>query len=234
VSAAIVRQTLSDQVADAVVALIYDEGLRPGDEMPTEGALAERLGVSRIVVREAMRTLRAHQIVDGGQGRPARVRVPDATLLGRLFDYSLRQEAITFPQLLATRRTIETELAAAAAANGLDPTDAEEARETLARMAAATGEDELDAFIAADLAFHSLIADASGNTLLALVLRGLERLLLAAREATHRRRLAEGRSVQEVLDAHRRILEAILARDPDAARAAMLEHLRQTAMDAPR
>lgn len=233
-STGIVRRTLSDQVADAVVALIYEEGLRPGDAMPTEGTLAERLGVSRIVVREAMRTLRAYQVVDGGQGRPARVRVPDAGLLGLLFEYSLRQRAITFPQLLATRRTIETELAAAAAANGLEPAAEQDARETLARMASAHGLAGLDAFIAADLAFHDAIADASRNTLLALLLRSLERLLLAAREATHRRRLAEGRSVQEVIDAHRRILEAILARDPSAAREAMLEHLSQTAMDAPR
>lgn len=232
-SVGLVRQTLSDQVADALVEYIFDEGLRPGDTMPTEGALATRLGVSRIVIREAMRTLRACQILDVGQGRPARVRVPDATLLGLLFDYSLRQEAITFPQLLATRRTIEAELAAAAADSGLDREAEYAARATLAEMAAAQGQEGLERFVAADLAFHNIVADASQNTLLALLLRGLERLLITARDTTHRRRLAEGRSVQEVVDAHQRILEAVVARDAPAARAAMIAHLEQTAMDVP-
>lgn len=233
-AAVMVRHTLSDQVADAVVELIFQAGLRPGDAMPTERVLEERLGVSRIVVREAMRTLRACQIVDGGQGRAARVRVPDGALLGRLFDYSLRQHAIAFADLLATRRTIEAELAAAAAVAGLSHGAERRARATLADMAAAQGLDDVDEFTGADLAFHYVIADAADNALLALLLRGMERLLLAARVSTHRRRLAEGRSVLEVVDAHRRILDAILARDPVAARAAMIDHLEQTAADAPR
>jgi DNA-binding FadR family transcriptional regulator len=233
VGIAIVRTTLADQAADAIVELIFEEGLRPGDPLPAEADLASRLGVSRVVVREATRTLRARQILDSGQGRVARVRVPDASLLGQLFEYAFRQQSISFPDLLQARRVIEGELAALAAERGLRPEAEARARDAIAAMGRAEGPEDLEAFIAADLIFHYVIADASGNALLTLLLRGLERLLHAARVASHRTRFAEGRSVQAVVEAHERILEALLAGDPERARQAMAAHLDETARDNP-
>jgi len=232
-AASITRLTMADQVADAIVGMIYAEGLRPGAPLPAEGELAGRLGVSRVVVREATRNLRARRILDSGQGRVARVSVPDGALLGQLFEYAFRQNSISFPDLVQARRAIEAELAAAAARAGLGGEGEARARATIERMGRAQRPEDLEAFIAADLAFHYVVADAAGNALLSLLLHGLEPLLHAGRAASHLARIAAERPIDEVVDAHAEILAAVLARDAEDARRAMLRHLDQTAVDAP-
>src|SRR5579872_2722160 len=69
-------------VTHKIIALIREQGLKPGAPIPSEGALALTFGVSRAVIREALRSLAALTLIDVGNGRRARVCVPDASVLG--------------------------------------------------------------------------------------------------------------------------------------------------------
>jgi GntR family transcriptional repressor for pyruvate dehydrogenase complex len=77
----VARTTLADQVAEGLIAQIGRMGLNVGDEIPPESEIAQEFGVNRLVVREAIRTLAAREILVSSQGRPARVSTPSARTL---------------------------------------------------------------------------------------------------------------------------------------------------------
>jgi GntR family transcriptional regulator, transcriptional repressor for pyruvate dehydrogenase complex len=225
---AVTRRTLSDQVADGIVDMLVARGLGPDESIGSEQELAAQFGVSKLVVREAIRTLAARGILRPSQGKPATVQVPGSDILAQLLEFRMHFTELGLEDLLATRRLIEGELAFEAAA---DPAGAwsTDARAALDRMRAAVG--ELDRFIAADLDFHRAIAWGGRNELLRLVLESLEGLLLTTRQATMQGRAARGKDDAGVIAAHARILDAIEAGDAEGARDAMHAHLDETLRD---
>jgi GntR family transcriptional repressor for pyruvate dehydrogenase complex len=224
----VTRRTLSDQVADGIVDMLVARGLGPDESIGSEQELAAQFGVSKLVVREAIRTLAARGILRPSQGKPATVQVPGSDILAQLLEFRMHFTELGLEDLLATRRLIEGELAFEAAA---DPTGAwsADARAALDRMRAAVG--DLDRFIAADLDFHRAIAWGGRNELLRLVLESLEGLLLTTRQATMQGRAARGQGDAGVIAAHARILDAIEAGDAEGARDAMHAHLDETLRD---
>jgi DNA-binding FadR family transcriptional regulator len=221
----VTRRTLSDQVADGIVEMLVARGLGPDESIGSEQELAAQFGVSKLVVREAIRTLAARGILRPSQGKPATVQVPGSDILAQLLEFRMHFTELGLEDLLAARRLIEGELAFEAA---VDPEGAwsADARRALDRMRAAVG--DLDRFIAADLDFHRAIAWGGRNQLLGLVLESLEGLLLTTRQATMQGRAARGKGDDGVIAAHARILDAIEAGDADGARAAMHAHLDET------
>lgn len=224
------RRTLSDQVADAILEEIIEQGLQPGTSLPSERVLAERFQVNRLVIREATRTLVAREFLDSGQGRPARVRLPSGSTLAQVISFHLKLRRVQPEDVLHARRFIETELAAEAAMV------VREKRGDVAAIAAALDHmhevtDDIEAFVRWDLAFHREIAELSGNGLLSLLLAGLEGLLLEVRRISYRSSRRLGDDQLRALDHHRRILEAIRSGDPGAARRAMEAHIVETVDD---
>ncbi|MBO2465412.1 FadR/GntR family transcriptional regulator [Actinomadura violacea] len=223
------RSTLADEVVQEIITRIETLGLGPGDEIPPEGELAREFGVNRLVVREAIRTLVAREILVSSQGRPSRVSVPSARVFGQILEFRLRQHSLGLHDLTQTRNVIEGELARLAARRPDGERDTTPARDILERQRAA-GQDRAR-FIELDIAFHAAIAELAGNELLRLLLESLADVLRAEREASYDGRVRRGEKHALTLDAHASILDAIDRGDPDEAATAMSRHLRETVLD---
>lgn len=214
------RATLADRVADALMADIYERSLRPGAILPSEADMAKTFGVSRLVVREAVRTLVAREVLDSGQGRPARVREPSSHILTQLFEYHLRQRSLDVAQIVGTRGLLEGQIAYDAAIavrdQGRDPASLFAALERMRNEATGTR-----TFLAADDVFHSALAELADNPVISLIMQGLHGLMNEARELSHAGNLATHGSQELALEEHQAVAEAVRAGEADAARVAM-------------
>lgn len=189
----------------------------PNDLLPSQGELAATLGVSRIVVREAMKHLEAEGLIDIAQGRRIRVKPAGPQASVRTLEAMLRRSDGSLAHLLEVRRPLEGEIAALAAER-IRPEELETLASTLIDLKALR---TLDRRVDADLLFHRTLAVATRNPVFPLLLDTLAGLMRASRYAsigTH--------GVDAAVEGHEEILAALRARDPKAAREAMLRHLR--------
>lgn len=218
------RGKLRDAVVQAVLDRIRTEGLVPGDALPPERVLAVELGVSRTVVREGLTSLEMQGVLELVPGRKPVVVRRFERAFAETLGHAVGQDSARLGELLEVRRIVEPEAAALAAVRAT--------AEELAAMQRAVDEmdahlDATEGYVDADVAFHEALLSASGNQLLAEMLRPAAGLLVESR------RLSVGarRPPASALDEHRRILAAIRAGDPAVARAAVAEHLSATALD---
>lgn len=224
------RQSLADQVADALLSMIVDGRLLVGDPLPPTADLADRFAVSRTVVREALADLAGRGIIERSQGREAVVSSPGPTQLQELLSFRLRREGVGPTALTEFRQAVEL-LSVAKAAERVRAGSvevAEEVGDALAAMVDAKGE---VAFHDADIAFHRTVAEASGNVLVQLVLDAVVGVMRELRPQYFRGHAKRGRSLAVIVSEHRRIAEAIQAGDASAAQTAMTEHLAASARD---
>jgi GntR family transcriptional repressor for pyruvate dehydrogenase complex len=213
------RVRLSDTVVDQLLSALGEGRLAPGAELPAESELARSFGVSKTVVREALGRLAVMGVVHIQQGRPTTVCMPSAAPLTALLDLTLRLRPDGVRQAIELRRALETEIAGLAAENAT-PHDIDELHALLGRMREHA--EGLDTWVEADYAFHRKLAEISGNELMHFLMQAIEK---PAREAM--RRLTERREMRNApatLARHVAIVEAIAARDPTAAKAAMHVH----------
>jgi GntR family transcriptional repressor for pyruvate dehydrogenase complex len=221
--------TLTDQAVELLESLILDQALPPGALLPSQGALAEQLGVSRLVIREATRTLEARGLLETAQGRRLAVAAPSPDALSHLLDLAIRRDSDALLDLIDVRLAIEVHVARLAAgratADEIDPMEAaivamEELRS-----------DDLDSLVAVDLDFHFGLVRAAGNDLLRLLVEALVEPLRVSRRQSFRGLRNRGLEIGFVVSAHRCILDAVRAHDPERAAQAMAEHLRETLAD---
>jgi GntR family transcriptional repressor for pyruvate dehydrogenase complex len=216
-----VRRT---RVYEAVVAqiqrLIADGRLQVGDRLPPERELAERFGVSRTSVRDAIRVLELVGLVEPRQGEGTVVRDLSPDSLVTPVVSLLARSRTLLADLLDVRKMIEPGLAARAAihasAQDLQTLDQIFARQ---RDRGSQGQRAIEA----DSEFHATIATAANNR---VILRILDVLMDLLRESRERSLQVAGRR-QRSLAGHRRILAALHRRDPKAAEAAMRQHLEE-------
>lgn len=214
----------SEVVVDGIKDMITSGRLSAGSRLPVEKDLAEDLGVSRGSLREGVRALVLMGVLETRQGAGTYVTALDpATLLGPLAVLVDLQRPGDVVDLMTVRRVLEVEAAGRAA---LRISDAElaEADDVLAEMEAMIKQDVVDhdAVMEADVAFHRVIANASGNPTLSALIDGVASRTVRARlwRALHVEGV-ESRTHAE----HHAILAALRARDPDAARLRMGVHL---------
>lgn len=217
------RTSLTEQASEAIVELIAERNLKAGDPLPGSGELAEMLGVSVPVVREAMAGLAAIGLLERHQGRESTVATPDASHLGRLFTLRVVGSAVDDERLQQFREIVEVGNARLAARNRT-PELVEAIDAALAVLAGAESADELHA---ADVAFHATVARATDNDLCELVLESLEPLLSRLRPRIWNGWVVQGGEFGPIVEAHRRILEAIRDGDEAEAGTAMADHLQQ-------
>lgn len=217
------RTSLSEQVVELLQRYIDDHDLEVGDPLPTEFVLAELFGVSRTVIREATKTLAALGVVDTQSGRRLRLRRPSSDVLSVYFTNVLRLDDSAVMELLEVREALETYAVRAAAQNRDD--DDVLRLEALERAMASHIENDKPTFIDEDVAFHSLIAKTSGNTVLVFLVEGLRDAMKASiAQGLHARRVRA--DLDTITHAHRNIVEAVRRRDEDAAATAMRHHFR--------
>jgi|SRR5689334_2234468 GntR family transcriptional repressor for pyruvate dehydrogenase complex len=209
-----------EQVAEQIRRLIGSGALKPGDLLPPERELAEKLGVGRSSVRDAVRTLEVMGILEPRQGHGTVVRDLSADALVVPLASVLQHKRVLVADLLDVRRMIEPHLAARAATNATED-EVRYMAAVLERHEAklARGEEAVDE----DSEFHYAIAMAARN---AVVLRVLDVLMDLLRESRSRSLQVPGRPKRS-FDGHRRILRAIQRRDAGAAEAAVHKHLQE-------
>ena len=208
--------SLVDEVCLQLSSRIRSEHADGEGWLPPERTLAEQLGVSRPVVREATKRLELQGMLEIRHGSGIKMVNRLHAPLNRAVTLLLPNEIERLRQLTETRLILEPSLARLAAAR-MNARNRKQLRAIHQRLIAAeTSEDA----IPADMDFHRAIADFSGNAILHLLLDSLADL--------HRSSLARGYervSTSNAVAQHEEILAALEARDGDAAARAMHEHL---------
>lgn len=210
----------SDRVARAILDGIAESGLRPGQTLATETELLARHGVSRPTLRESLRILEmlGAVVLRPGPGGGIVVGEPGIDRLAHGLSVFLRLRQVPFRAVLEARQAIEPALAGEAAMRA-SAADCEALDASIARMRAIR--DDQEAFIEENRRFHDVIARASGNAVLATF---WETISVIASGEDHGVRYSASNQ-RHVADAHRRIVAAIRARDPEAAARAMSAHV---------
>lgn len=221
----IVRRKLSDEVFARLKAMITSGELQPGDEMPSERELMERFGVGRPAIREAMQALAGMGLVVISHGERAKVLELTAQSIFRQMDVTakimLAKSSDTLEHLKSARIFFERGMAREAALRS-DAKDIASLREVLERQHASLGDAE--AFIAADMEFHTRIARISRNPIYIAV----SEAMLAWLKEYHTEMLIWTGKEKFTLAEHEEIITCLEAGDPDAAEQAVLKHLERS------
>ncbi len=212
--------SLVSRAMEAVKLHIREAGMRVGDTLPGEGYFAEKLGVSRAVMREAFGGLAALRLIDVANGRRAKVGALDGSVMAASLDHALSTSQIKVTDVWDVRRTIEMRTAALAARNA---TPVQAAR--IVALAEAMGKDEQphEETTEDDIEFHLAIAEASGNALFnQIVVSFVPLMRIAVPRAWSTRRTEEER--RDILARHKRLAWAIANHDPAEAESCMAAH----------
>ena len=219
------KERLYQEIVDQIQQQILSGALKPGDQIPAERDLAERFGVSRTAVREAIKSLTEKGLIEVFVGRgtfvtnlsPDRV-VESMTLL-------LRNEPHGIASLQEARDMLEGPTARRAAERRTEA--------HLARLRALQAELEEERamsprLVDGDTEFHVELARASGNPVLVLLTQTIMGLLRT--ERLYREDLDFERALPAAFARHREIIDAVANGDGDRAEQAMVEHLAQIAL----
>ena len=216
---AIRRSKVYEEVARQIRNHIF-ENLKPGDVLPPERELAQRFGVSRSSVRDAIRSLELIGLLEPQQGRGTVVCEPSAEALAGPLTAVILQKRKLVGELLDVRKIVEPALARRAAQHVSDAHIAD-LEELLERQSSKVASGELA--IAEDNDFHYRIALAANNAVLLQIVDVLMDMLQETREKSLQ---TVGRG-QKSLAGHRRILSALKRRDPAASEKAVRQHLEE-------
>ncbi|WP_418315451.1 FadR/GntR family transcriptional regulator [Piscinibacter sakaiensis] len=218
---AAVPERLSDRLAARLIEQIERGALRPGDRLPTELQLAESHGVSRSVVREAVHRVKARGLLVARQGSGVYVSQP-AAHQPLAFDPQVLESMTAVVQVVELRRVLEGEMAALAAERATRSQVAGLRRALKAiDTANDAGRDGLDE----DMGLHRAIGAATGNPQFTRLLAFLEQYLREAMRVTKGNEARRADFMRQVREEHAALVEAIAARDPQAARQAAIAHL---------
>jgi GntR family transcriptional regulator, sialic acid-inducible nan operon repressor len=215
------RRKLFEQVASHLEREILQGKLKPGDRLPPERDLQARFGVGRPAIREALITLQRSGLVEIGNGAPARVARPkvEAIVAGMIpAVHQMLAGAEGQRQLQGVRLFMEVGLVRHAALSAT-PAQLEKLREALGVNREAVG--DVENFIRTDVAYHFVFAEIIGNPVFVALHDAMSAWLLQQRQIA----LQEPGEDERGYEAHERIYQAVVARDPDAAEAAMRDHL---------
>ncbi|MBZ2199163.1 FadR/GntR family transcriptional regulator [Occultella gossypii] len=207
---------------EAIKDLILAEGLRPGDPMPTETALCERLGTSRSSVREAIRTLASLDIVEVRHGHGTFVGGLSLAPLVNGLIFRARSDAHqdlrTLREVLDVRTALDLSMADKLIAEHSGTEDEQLSRlvEAMTRKAAAG-----ELFLEEDRAFHHLLLDKVDNTLITELVGAFWTIHTDLQPHLG---VAPGADIVETARAHGQMLEAVQAGDADAYREAVRAH----------
>lgn len=195
----------------------------PGMVLPTERALAEKLGVGRPAIRESIKALSILDVLESRRGDGTYLKSLDRLRLGLPTKVELGTRDFNLLDLLEVRKMIEPKAAKLAAARATES----HLKRIEAQCVKVQQAESWASVTEHDLQLHTAIIDAAGNPILSEFNSALTRLLHRSREITGAR--ASDRS--QMLDSHSRIVDAILKGDGDEAEKAMMDHLNRVGLD---
>jgi GntR family transcriptional regulator, transcriptional repressor for pyruvate dehydrogenase complex len=216
------RKSPAEEVTQQLLTYLLSGQVAPGTRMPSERTLAERLGVGRSAVREAIKSLSLLGLLDVRQGSGAYLSGGASDLLPKVLEWGLMLGEPAMRDIIELREPLEVTAAGLAAERAGDE-EVARLRAVLARMDAAGA--DVPSYVDADVDFHTELARAGGNAVLASLIANVQSLtrVWATRVLEHAGENATS------LAMHAPIVEAVAAHDPDAARAAMQAHMTRAA-----
>lgn len=235
------QQSLGDVVYNQVLSMIVDGLLPANAKLPSETALADRFGVSRSVVRQALAKLRNERLIASRQGAGSfvavgagQVRSEKALDIRGTLGFAPIASISDLQRYFNFRIAVEGEAAAAAALNRTED-QLEFLFASLAKLESAADAEEFG--VEVDYEFHLKIAEASDNYFIQTVLKSLREHVITGMTLSRILSVKQrGVRLRRAADSHRAIVRAIEERDPDEARRAMQFHLakaRDTVLNGP-
>jgi GntR family transcriptional repressor for pyruvate dehydrogenase complex len=195
----------------------------PGMVLPTERALAQKLGVGRPAIRESIKALTILDVLESRRGDGTYVKSLDGLRKGSPTKVDLSTKDFSLLDLLEVRKMIEPKAAKLAASRATES----HLRRIEAQCIKVREATDWEAVAEHDLLLHTSIIEAAGNPILRELNSALTRLLHRSREIS----AARAPDRKPMLDSHSRIVDAILKGDGDEAEKAMLEHLHRVGLD---
>lgn len=210
---------VTDEAIVKIKEMILSGEIGPGDRLPPEKELSERLGLSRSSMREAVKALEVIRVLDvrRGDGTYVTSLEPRLLLEAMTFIVDLHDDS-SILELFAVRRILEP---AAAALATVQMTDAAVAA-LRAQVELVDESTDVEGLVAHDLEFHGAIAAAAGNSYLAGLIGSLSSHTVRARIW---RGLTQEHSVERTLAEHRAIVDALERRDAELAQALTTVHI---------
>ena len=213
------RMAVTEEAISTIKAMIVSGELKPGDRLPPEKELSERLGVSRNSLREAVKSLEFIHVLDvrRGDGTFVTSLEPSQLLEAMAFVVDLHRDRSVL-EIFEVRRSLEPYAASLAATR-----IGEAELDALAASIASVNENtDVDRMVAHDLEFHRIISAASGNAYLSSLLDSMSSSTTRARIW---RGITQQGSAHRTLAEHAAILRALRDHDPDMTRAALVLHI---------
>ncbi|QTJ70276.1 FadR family transcriptional regulator (plasmid) [Rhodococcus sp. ZPP] len=216
-------QKRGEMIAQRIVRMIQEQGLKPGDPLPVESEMYEFFGVGRSTLREALRVLEQQGVIviRPGRGGGPTVGLPDSRHLASTLALLMQFSDTPFRSVLETREHLEPIAAALCAQNGDDRVIGG-LRQSVDAMRTNLADES--AFLYENHRFHELIAEGAQNHLISYFLNSLDWIIDGARLGV----VYSQTSRKHVAVIHDQICEAIEDGDADRARVAMAEHMAET------
>jgi len=224
-------------VVDRIERMISGKQINVGDQLPGERDMAEKFGVSRLVIREAIRTLEARGVIDVRHGSGTFVKGMPGDTLTRSLTLLLELEETSLLDFYVVRQALEI-VAAPRAALYATEQQIISLRNCLTEMEATIDqgihvEEHFQRFTQHDIELHSLVAQSSNNlplsTLLSVILPLIMsgRLEIINRTGGFKKFIARSRP-ETILEEHTNIVNSIVNRDPGAAEHFVYKHLQRS------
>lgn len=218
------KKTASDEVVENIKSMIRTGELKPGQRFPAERILAERFGVSRNTVREALNYFEVIGLASTRRGSGTYL-VDDRETLQKVLEARQILEQYNWMEMVQARRVLEIGIVRVAAQNA-NREDKLALRRALAAVEATSLNSKTDEglmeHLLADFNFHRQIARSTHNTMLVELQFMMKSVMLSSTEVW--KKLTHTFDVAN--PAHARIVETISENNPDAAEEAMEDHLR--------
>ena len=216
---------LFEEIAEQIQSLISGGELQPGDQLLSERELADKLQVSRVSVREAIRSLEMLGFIEIRHGEGTFVRDTNADDVIRPLALFLAMERGSLLDMFEVRRIFETATSALAAERATDE-EVEQIGMLLDKMKDRIKHGDSEKGEEYDAAYHYAVAEATHNNLLIKLLRTVHEEWSKAVSAGSQQLLVDSdKNAQKIIDQHTRVFLAIKAHDPATASQAMLEHV---------
>jgi GntR family transcriptional repressor for pyruvate dehydrogenase complex len=204
-----------------VIEHIRGLGLAPGEEVPSEVRTSAQLKISRGVVREAYRSLRGAGILEISNGRTPRVGHLNNNAFFQIVEHGLTTQQATVEHIIDLRASIEIRSAELAAMNRT----ASHVK-ALEQKIDEFGKFQGEKWVETDIQFHVIIAEASGNPFFRLLSCALlQSMEVSIRVGLNRRTTPE--QIDQMMETHKRLAQAIVVGDPRSARREMVVHFNE-------
>jgi GntR family transcriptional repressor for pyruvate dehydrogenase complex len=217
---AVEKRRAYQDVVNQILALIKNNTLKKGDQLPTERDLTETFKVSRTTVREAIRSLESMKLVESRQGNGTYVLLSGKDIEVQHLCTALFHDRDDLREIFHVRNIIEPHIAQLAAERAT-PAEISELEEIVEQHESHLG--SVNQTIETDTAFHMALAGAARNRVMSRLVHALIDLLAESRKVVLQ---SEQRAV-ESLRGHKLVLDAIKAKDSVGAREAMRRHLQE-------